>query len=100
MDTVTYLTIQWGMLLAITSRMPEAKLLILRVRDRPKGITMIPPIFAQTFKSSVLTQLAVDQFYPTVFGRHLYEPFISIFSGGSILSIRSIMLAGPLSETV
>jgi hypothetical protein len=88
------------MLLAVTSRVPGAKLLILRVSDRLKGATMIPPLFAQTFKSSVLNRLAVDQFYPPVFGRNLYQTFISTFSGGSNLSTGSIILAGPLSETV
>jgi len=52
-NAVTYLTIQLGDALSITSRMPDAKLLILGVSDRLKGITMIPPIFAQAFKLSV-----------------------------------------------
>jgi hypothetical protein len=46
------------MLLAITSRVPEAKLLILRTSDRRKGVSETPSIFAQTIKSNVLNKLS------------------------------------------
>jgi hypothetical protein len=54
MNTVAYLTIQRGMPLVVTSRVPEAKLLIIRASDRMKGVSKPPSIFAQTFKSNVL----------------------------------------------
>jgi hypothetical protein len=63
MDTVTYLTLQWGMLLAITSRVPEAKLLILRVSEGLKEVYNTPH-FRTHFQVVCLESVSWSSFYP------------------------------------
>jgi hypothetical protein len=42
MDTITSISISWGIFLVNSSRMPEAKLLIIRVSNRLKEVYNTP----------------------------------------------------------